>query len=345
MSFYEELLEVLRNDGFVFIVFEGTKGFGKSSAMLDLMYNILSLWTGETGEEVWDLVLRHLVFTANDYWNLRKRDDIIRDDFGRAVVVGWDDIANFMSGYLLLEGGVSVKEYTRFMKDFEMVRKDVAILLGTCATWTKLPKKWREDGEINIRIKMVARGYGYILRLVESKRNPDKFDWELIGKIEFDKIPNEVYQKYDKMKDLAHRAKYELRNFEMRKEAERIAEHLTKEDWENDSLLIGLGIKDIHGNLTDFGLMVRELWEVYRELTENLADDSNAKKAVEMNINRVKIRALLKKNDIEAGDYKIDSFVHDLRLLILELIRMIKSNEIRRISLAELQNIVEEVIN
>jgi len=45
-----------------------------------------------------------------------------------------------------------------------------------------------------------------------------------------------------------------------KEKAEKIAEDLTEEDWQDDDLLTALGIKDMHGNLTEFGKLVYRVW-------------------------------------------------------------------------------------
>jgi hypothetical protein len=347
MSFYEELLDVAENDGFVFIVLEGAKGFGKSTAMLDFLYNVISLWTGEEGEWVWDKVLRHTVFTINDFWNLGNRNDLVRvygdkppvEGKNPALIIGWDDMALHLSGQAYLRGeGAEIGE---FVEDFEAVREDVSILFGTVATFRKLPPSLRESGEINIRIKMKERGYGIIYRIEESKKDLDRFVWRKIGEIYFRKIPEDIYNEYVKLKIKAKQVRKQKIILKKLEKAKELAEELTEEDWNDELKLIALGIKDIHGNWTDFGLKVRELWEGYIELSENVADDSKLEKIVEWNITRNKIRALLKHANITAGDHNIDKFVGDLRRFILELLRMAKNNEIERISLAKLFDIIE----
>ena len=351
MSFYEELLDVAENDGFVFIVLEGAKGFGKSTAMLDFLYNVISLWTGEEGEWVWDKVLRHTVFTINDFWNLGNRNDLVRvygdkppvEGKNPALIIGWDDMALHLSGQAYLRGeGAEIGE---FVEDFEAVREDVSILFGTVATFRKLPPSLRESGEINIRIKMKERGYGIIYRIEESKKDLDRFVWRKIGEIYFRKIPEDIYNEYVKLKIKAKQVRKQKIILKKLEKAKELAEELTGEDWNDELKLIALGIKDIHGNWTDFGLKVRELWEGSRELSKNLVEDLNIKKAIELNFNRAKVKVLLNRANIKADDHKIDVFVHDLRKYISEIIHMIKSNEIRRISLSELLNIVGEVMN
>ncbi|OYT34373.1 hypothetical protein B6U96_13110 [Archaeoglobales archaeon ex4484_92] len=68
----------------------GDKGFGKSVLCLNLAYQIL---------KDWNLVLKHVIFTINDYNNVPYRKDLERHIDGRIPILVWDDFALHTSSY------------------------------------------------------------------------------------------------------------------------------------------------------------------------------------------------------------------------------------------------------
>jgi hypothetical protein len=237
----------IERDGFLFIGILGDKGLGKSVTGLNLTYSVLNEW---------DKALRHTIFTINDFSNLPYRNDLVRHEDGRVKVILWDDFALHTSSYGFSKRGER-DLLIDFIEDFEVVREEVAVLIVTAATWDMIPPKLRDAA--HIFIQMTKRGKGEIW----AKQRGWLFlrkDYKKIGEIETEKIPDEVYNAYREMKRKAKRVKEKISLLKQKEKAEKLVEELTEEDWQDDDLLIALGIKDMHGNFTEFGKLVYRMW-------------------------------------------------------------------------------------
>jgi len=84
----------------------GDKGLGKSVLCLNLAYQIL---------KDWDLVLKHVIFTINDYNNVPYRTDLERHSDGRVKVLIWDDFALHTSSYGFTKKGE--RNFNRFYRE------------------------------------------------------------------------------------------------------------------------------------------------------------------------------------------------------------------------------------
>ncbi len=238
----------IERDGFLFIGILGDRGLGKSVTGLNLTYSVLNEW---------DKALRHTIFTINDFSNLPYRNDLVRHEDGRVKVILWDDFALHTSSYGFSKRGER-DLLIDFIEDFEVVREEVAVLIVTAATWEMIPPKLRDAA--HIFIQMTKRGKGEIW----AKQRGWLFlrkDYRKIGEIETAKIPDDVYNTYREMKRKAKRVKEKMSLLKQKEKAEKMAEELTEEDWQDEDLLVALGIKDMHGNFTEFGSMVYRVWE------------------------------------------------------------------------------------
>jgi len=303
--FYDELIKVVKNDGFILIVLEGDKGFGKSNAMLEIVHNILARWTNK---ECWDQVLKHVIFTIDDFWNLSRRTELIRDDRKRIVAVGWDDFGMHTSGYAFLRGeGAKVGE---FIEDFEAVREICSVLVVSVATFGILPPAIREKGQVHFRVVMVKRGKAIAFKRERYiERDLDKWKWKAIVKMPFDKVPEDVYSKYRQMKRRAEEVRRKMVLIKKVEKAKKVAEKLSAEDWKDEIKLIALGIKDIHGNWTEFGLIVRGEWE---KIGENVTDDFILPDLFQNAINFREFVTLMRNCGIKAEQRKALEFYHSI---------------------------------
>ncbi len=249
MNLIEKIGEAIRDDGFLLIGITGERGRGKSVLGLNLLYEVL---------KDWDKVLKHTIFTIEDFQNLRHRRDLERARDGRVKIALWDDFALHTSSYGFMKGeGVKIAD---FIEEFEVVREYLAVLVITCATWEMVPPKIRSAPKI--LINMYSKGKGLILEKEED--SPASFlkrVFRLGGKVKSQKIPDEVYQRYRMLKREAIEVKKAIMDLKREDDAARIAQSLREEDWDNHRYLKALGILDLHGNYTFFGEMVRRKWE------------------------------------------------------------------------------------
>ena len=243
-------LDAIREDGWLLIAVTGDKGNGKSTLALRLCRDIL-------GVNDWSIVLKHTIFTINEYFALPYRKDVVRDDFGRARCVVWDDFALHSSVYKFMTKEAA--SLAAFLEDFEAVREDIAVMVITCATPEMLSPKIRD--QIHITVDCYRRGRAKIYcrasllwlfnELVET------------GKLGFSRLPRSVYLEYEKLKKKAKRAKeYELLD---KNRLEELASRLDEKDIEslktrtfndNHAKLMRLGLVDVHGQLTPVGSQV-----------------------------------------------------------------------------------------
>ncbi|AKG92399.1 TPA_asm: hypothetical protein GahPV1_gp25 [Geoglobus ahangari pleomorphic virus 1] len=238
----------IENDGFLFIGILGDKGLGKTVLGMNITYDILRDWRA---------VLRHMVFTITDFSNLSGRSDLIRHTDGRIKAVLWDDFALHTSSYGFTKKGER-EQLIDFIEDFEVVREEVAVLIVTAATWEMIPPKLRDAA--HIFIQMTKRGKGEVW----AKQRGWLFlrkDYKKIGEIESQKIPDEIYNEYREMKRKAKRVKEKMTVIKQKERAKNLANELSPEEWEDVDLLTAYGILDMHGNLTEFGKLVKKYAE------------------------------------------------------------------------------------
>ncbi len=277
MNLIERMEEAIRDDGFLLIGITGERGRGKSVLGLNLVYEVL---------KDWDKVLKHTIFTIEDYQNLRFRKDLERAKDGRVKIALWDDFALHTSSYGFMKGeGVKIAD---FIEDFEVVREFVAVLVITCATWEMVPPKIRSAPKV--LINMYAKGKGLILERDEDNAASFlKRIFKLGGKVKSQKIPDEIYQRYRMLKREAIEVKKAVMDLKREDDALRLAQSLREEDWENDRYLKALGILDLHGNYTFFGEMVKRKWDEIQE----------AKNAIKRSVFRDVFRKLVSQRDFE----------------------------------------------
>ena len=237
----QKTLEAETRDGFVFIMIIGERGKGKSSLALNLAARLV-------GEEN---VIDALVFTIDDFDSKVSEppEKLVAED-GRLKLLLWDDIGLHFSTYTWFTPHMR-QRMQEFIENFQTVREDVAILIGTAVEVEILPPKLRSAA--NIMIDAQRRGkakvFGYSRYLWFRK-------WKVVGEIEWGPSPPELYKQYREMKRRAHRAKQRSRLLARTKLAKAYLDVL-RAMMQNGGLdletLYGLGIIDIRGRLTDFG--------------------------------------------------------------------------------------------
>ena len=296
----------IRNDGFLFIGILGDKGFGKSVLGLILVNNVL---------QDWNKTLKHTIFTIQDFSNLAYRSDLVRYEDGRVKIILWDDFALYTSSYGFSKKGER-ELLINFIEDFEVIREDVAVLVVTCATWEMIPPKIREQP--HILIQMTKRGKGEIFKKSRSWLFLRR-DYKKIGEIQTRKIPDEIYNKYRELKRKAKRVKEKITVLKKEEKAKQLAEELKDEDWQDEEFLIALGVKDLHGNLTEFGKLVLRYWEMKQNVTKSPILVEFFKKAVPFR----KFVMLMRDRGIKAGQGNALGFYHD----VIEILEK-KSSEV-----------------
>jgi len=239
-----KIREAIEEDGFLFILIIGERGKGKSTLAL----NILMYVYNEP-----ELVKRAIVFTTDDYdsvtQNARKYRSLRAED-GRVRAILWDDIGLHFSTYQWFTPHAR-QRMIEFIENFQTVREDVAVLIGTAVEAEILPPKLRTAA--NYMIDCIKRGkaklFGYSRYLWLRK-------WKALGTIEWSKAEPELYLYYKKLKRKAHRAKEKARIVSRTKLARIYAELLRSLSNIDFELLYGLGIVDKDGNITPFGQYV-----------------------------------------------------------------------------------------
>lgn len=236
----QKIGEAISEDGFLFILIIGERGKGKSTLALNILTHIY----GDPR-----LVEQAIVFTADDYDSLTQssRYKQLRAGDGRIKAIMWDDIGLHFSTYQWFTPHAR-QRMIEFIENFQTVREDVAVLVGTAVEAEILPPKLR--GAANLMIDCVRRGkgkvFGYSRYLWLRK-------WRVIGSIEWTKTEPGLYRAYREMKRRAHRAKERARIVSRTKLAKIYAELLLSLSDIDFELLYGLGIVDKDGNLTPFG--------------------------------------------------------------------------------------------
>ena len=292
-------------DGFLLIGVYGDRGFGKSTLALNMVYSTFkALYPEKDESELWDLTLKHLVFTVEDFSNACRGPGIIKWNDGRVPILLWDDFALHTSSYAFMRGeGGKIGE---FLEDFQAVREDVAVVVITCATPEMIPPKMREEPQIHI--KMVKRGKGKVYVKEEEAEGRTLFDKILVWRytITSSKVPDEWYNKYRELKRKAHEIKKKQRLIRVRNKAEELAEKIKEWEWNDKIILCGYGIIDTFDNITGFGeLVIRAYVEKFRtlpplpegiELTNELIDYVKSERSsIENASNRFSLREEFRK--------------------------------------------------
>ncbi|AEA46064.1 hypothetical protein [Archaeoglobus veneficus] len=247
-SIFDRIEEAIESDGFLLLGVTGDKGRGKSVLALNIAYEVL---------QEWNSVLRHTIFTIEDFYNLEYRKDVERAADGRVKIAVWDDFALHTSSYGFLKG--DGERIANFIEEFEVVRENVAVLVITAATWDMVPPKLRNAP--HVLINMYARGKGLIFERDES--SPFAFLRKIFrvgGKIKSEPIPDEIYRKYRMLKRNAILVKRRQAELRLEKYAAFLADKMLDGDWKDEITLKARGLLDLHGNLTKFGEMVLLMW-------------------------------------------------------------------------------------
>jgi len=273
----EELLkrmrEAVENDGWLFILICGERGNGKSTLALKLLKKLFDYYN--VGD--WRNVLSHTIFTIHDFDNMIEKSNIRYED--RLIGLVWDDFALHTSVYQFWDP-LRQRVLTEFIENFEAVREDVAVLITTAATPDMLPPKLRNAPHISLDV--FKRGAARFF----TKKRVLWFYIKWTGKdiIEFDPLPQEVYSTYREMKRRAVEGKRKARHLLVKNSlAEKVAAVV---DLEDEYMLYGLGLKDIHGNWTPLGRKVLKIIEKNKiDFTEEEEDVAfGEKKPVTVNI-------------------------------------------------------------
>jgi hypothetical protein len=282
----------IEKDGFLFIGILGDKGFGKSVLTLNLVYEVLGDWQE---------VLKHVIFTINDFNNIPYRSDLTRYVDGRVKVVAWDDFGLHTSSYGFTKRGER-DQLIDFVENFEVVREDVAVLIVNCATWDLIPPKLRDNA--HVFIQMTKRGKGEIWVKTRGWLFLRK-DYKKIGEIESLKIPDGVYSQYRAMKRRAKAIKEKMALIRQKEKAKQLAEELTDEELRDMELLSAYGIYDLHDNLTEFGKLVmryiherkqieRELFNLAKIFRKAIPQREFERLGLDCGLQRDKLRVLYK---------------------------------------------------
>jgi len=239
----EKMLDAINNDGFLFVLIIGERGRGKSSLGLNILYHLY----GDA-----ELVRRATIFTMDDYDSLvqNTRCRGLRAEDGRVKAVLWDDMGLHFSTYKWFMPHER-QRLMEFVENFQSVREDVAVIIGTVVEAEMLPPKIR--GTANAMIDCVKRGRA---KLFTYSRYLWLKKWKAVGVIEWSKTEPQLYLAYKQMKRRAHRAKEKARIVSRTKLAKIYAELLRSLSDIDAELLYGLGIIDKDGNLTPFGQYV-----------------------------------------------------------------------------------------
>ena len=229
------------SDGFAFILIIGERGRGKSSLALNLAGRVI-------GEEN---VLDALVFTIDDFDSKTTNppDNLLAED-RRVRMLIWDDMGLHFSTYMWFTPHQR-QRMQEFIENFQTVREDLAILVGTVAELEILPPKVRSSANIIIDCyrRSRAKVFTYTRYLWFRK-------WKVVGEIEWGPPIPDIYKKYREMKRRAHRAKKKIRLLSRTKLAKvylDVLQALMAQEALDIDTLYGMGIIDINNNITDWG--------------------------------------------------------------------------------------------
>ena len=235
----EKINEALSNDGFLFVMVVGERGKGKSTLGLNILKHVY-------GDN--ELVKKALVFSIDDFDSMtqgRKYRELRLSD-GRIAAVLWDDIGLHFSTYQWFTPHAR-QRMTEFIENFQTVREDVAVIIGTAVELEILPPKLRSAANyiIDCQRRGLGKLFGYSRYLWLRK-------WKVLGKIEWSKTEPQLYSYYKQLKRKAHRAKQKARIVSRTKLAKIYAELLRSLSNIDFELLYGLGIVDKDGNTYKF---------------------------------------------------------------------------------------------
>ena len=234
-----KIREAISDDGFLFVLIIGERGKGKSTLALNMLQKIY----GSA-----EAVKRATIFTVDDYDSLvNSSDDSLRAGDGRIKAILWDDMGLHFSTYQWFIPHAR-QRMVEFIENFQSVREDVAVIIGTVVEAEMLPPKMR--GTANYMVDCTRRGRA---KLFGYKRYLWFKTWKVIGELEWGKAEPELYMEYKRMKRRAHRAKEKARIVSRTKLAKIYAELLGSLSTVDLELLYGLGIVDKDGHVTPFG--------------------------------------------------------------------------------------------
>ena len=236
---WERMREAIEDDGFVFILIIGERGRGKSSLAINMIYHIY----GSA-----EAVRKSIVYTMDDYDTLvyDRPHELLAWD-GRIKAVLWDDMGLHFSAYQWFMPHQR-QRLMEFMENFQSVREDIAVIIGTVVEAEMLPPKMR--GTVNYMVDATRKGRA---KLFGYKRYLWFKTWKVIGELEWTKTEPELYEYYKGMKRRAHRAKNKARIVSRTKLAKVYADLLKNISGIDEELLYGLGIIDKDNNPTPFG--------------------------------------------------------------------------------------------
>ncbi|MCE4601262.1 MAG: hypothetical protein F7C38_06845 [Desulfurococcales archaeon] len=236
----DKIDEAIHEDGFLFVLIIGERGKGKSTLAL----NVLNwIYGGDAGR-----VKRATIFTIDDYDSIvNKQDNLLSGGDGRIKALLWDDMGLHFSTYQWFIPHLR-QRMTEFIENFQSVREDIAVLIGTVVEADMLPPKMR--GTANYMVDCVRRGKA---KLFGYKRYLWFKTWKVKGELEWTKADPNLYSYYKKMKKKAHRAKEKARIASRTKLAKIYADLLKSLSRVDVELLYGLGIVDKDNELTPFG--------------------------------------------------------------------------------------------
>lgn len=266
----EWMFRAIKADGFLYIIVTGERGLGKSVLALNVVFEVFKTMFPEEGDdELWDLVIKHTIFTIDDFQNIEYRDDLVRGEDGRVVIVLWDDFALHTSSYGFLRGeGDKIGEFVEF---FEVARENVAVLIVTAATFDMVPPKLRGAPQIIIQMRKRGKGIVYV------REEPEDSKFALFKKyfakkyvLYSNKIPDQIYLKYRRLKRKAVAVKRKMSLLKKESYAQSVAKSIA--DWSDEIMLIARGIVDLHGNLTEFGKMVIREYVIHYQTLPDLPD-------------------------------------------------------------------------
>lgn len=234
----------INEDGFLFVIIAGERGKGKSTLALNIAMHVYNNP---------ELVEKSLAFTLDDYEYIVDKAGELRARDGRTKLIVWDDIGVHFSTYKWFSPHQRQKMID-FLENFQSVREEVAVLIGTVVEIEMLPPKLRTAA--NMIVDCQRRGQGKLFRYT---RYLWLRKWKAVGTIEWGKTEESLYKRYRELKRLAHRARRKAKLVTFSKLAKIYAEVVKTlaEQGEVDlELLYGLGIVNKDGELTEFGYLV-----------------------------------------------------------------------------------------
>lgn len=188
-----------KEDGYETGAIHGVQGSGKSSRALQLggwiKKHTLSKKLGRepTEEELWESVLKTLVFTPSDF--VRTLEEAPKEE--RLDLIIWDDIQlNYTSSTFKTD----IKQYSAIDSTFAVIRTKVAIVLITIPNITRLPKNIKDNITIEVfigknRLEQIRRVFRLPgTRAIES--NLFKPILEQPSHFDLYKVPRWAWDKY-----------------------------------------------------------------------------------------------------------------------------------------------------